>query len=123
MNGIFDYFASTFMCASIFEIINILMHADDVTLVASTRELAVSKLKHLASYCTRNSILIEPSESSFIVINGSTNDKCDLPLGNNFIENNNHLSVLGSHLSETGTLKDDLKYHVTKKVFLDYKIL
>ena len=115
VNDIFEYFVSTFMCASIFEIINILMHADDVILVASTRELAVSKLKHLASYCTRNSILIEPSKSSFIVINVSTNDKCDLPLGNNFIENNNHLSVLGSHLSETGTLKDDLKYHVTKR--------
>ena len=83
IDDIFDYFRCVFNSVCIFEIINILMHAGDALLFASTRNLAISQLKHLANYCKRNSIIIEPSKSNFIVINGTDDDHRNLPLDDN----------------------------------------
>ena len=91
------------------------MHADDAVLFASTRNLAIIKLKHLASYCKRNSIILEPYKSNFIAINGNDEDRTSLPIEENKIENNGHIATLGSHISESGNVQDDLKLHVLKR--------
>ena len=60
VDDVFDYFMSTFASLCIYETIHVLMHADDLIVTASSRSLAISKMKHLISYCSRNSIKLEP---------------------------------------------------------------
>ena len=73
VDDVFEYFVSSFTSFCIYEIIHVLMHADDLILTASTRSLATLKVKHLIAYCRRNSIKLEPTKSHFIVIKFNTN--------------------------------------------------
>ena len=91
------------------------MHADDLILIASTRSLAISKVKHLIAYCRRNSIILEPTKSQFVVINGTDVDHTDIKIDDVLISHCSYLSLLGSHLSESGCLKDDMSHHLTKR--------
>ena len=104
-------------------IINILTHADDALLFASTRNLAISKLKRLANYCKRNSITIEPSKSNFIVINGTDDDHRNLPLGDNLIDHEEYLLSLGSHLSEKGDVARGPEASSDKTISILYQVL
>ena len=74
VDDIFGFFLGAFSSYCIYETVHILMHADDAVLLASSRLLAVLKLKHLLSYCKINSIKLKASKSQFIVINGDVND-------------------------------------------------
>ena len=112
VDDIFEYFQCIFGSACILEIVSVLMHADDTILLASSRELAIRKLQRLVSYCQLNSLLLEPSKSKFIVINGINTDFQSLPVGNGFVEQENDLLVLGSHLSATGNPQDDIRLQV-----------
>ena len=76
------------------EIINILIHADDVTILSSSREKAIAKLHCLLVYCNMNKILPQYSKCGFVVINGRDND-----FGNACISTKKHVSLLGSHIS------------------------
>ena len=80
-------------------------------LLASSRALPVLKLKHLLSYCRINNIKLEASKSQFIVISGEENDYLPLPTDLGVITNCKYLSLLGSHLSSSGLISDDLKLH------------
>ena len=108
---IFSFFLGTFNSYCIYETVHILMHADDVILLASSRALAVLKLKHLLSFCKINNIKLEASKSQFIVINGEENDYLPLPTDLGVINNYKYLSLLGSHLYASGLISDDLKLH------------
>ena len=52
----------------IYEIIHVLLHADYATLLAHTRERAVSKLSDLLKYCNMNSIIPQYTKCEFMVI-------------------------------------------------------
>ena len=92
----------------IYEIIHILLHADDATLLAHTRDLAVSKLRSLLEYCNINCIVPQYTKCEFIAINGNKEDKAPIQFGSRYINHTEHLTLLGSHLSQTGNLVDDL---------------
>ena len=87
------------------------MHADDAVLIASTRSLAFLKLKHLLSYCKINSINLEATKSHFICVNGTDADRVPLPTTGGDIKNSSHIDLLGSHLSESGSVAADLQLH------------
>ena len=115
VDDVFDYFMSTFASLCIYETIHVLMHADDLIVTAPSRSLAISKMKHLISYCSRNSIKLEPSKSNFIVINGTQEDQIGLKVNDVLIGHSSYLSLLGSHLSESGRLKEDIDHHLKKR--------
>ena len=52
----------------------VLLHADDATLLAHTRERAVSKLCDLLRYCNMNSNIPQYTKCKFMVINGNEMD-------------------------------------------------
>ena len=116
INDIFCYFQNSYAnsnaCNSIFELIHLLVHADDATIIASTREKAVSKLRTLLEYCKQNWIIPQFSKCEFIAVNGMDEDVEPLPFGEKFLKHVRHLNPLGSHLSATGKLVDDLKLHM-----------
>ena len=51
----------------------------------------------------------------FIVINGTPEDKKPLPFGNSLLKNVSHLEILESHISQTGSLRDELELHMKKR--------
>ena len=73
--------------------------------------MAILKLKHLLSYCKINSINLEATKSHFICVNGTDADRVPLPTTGGDIKNSSHIDLLGSHLSESGSVAADLQLH------------
>ena len=116
INDIFDFFGAIYDGGiQFFEALHLLVHADDATIIASTREIAVNKLKSMLQYCKINCIIPQYSKCDFIVINGNDSDKMALPFGNSYIENVNHIVLLGSHLSDNASLKEEILLHMRKR--------
>ena len=113
INDIFSYFQNLYKNStnSIFEMLHVLVHADDATFLASSRALAISKLCNLLKYCKLNCIIPQFSKCEFVVINGSNEDIEPLSFGETFLRSVQHLILLGSHLCASGKLEDDLKLH------------
>ena len=110
VNDIFAFFHTAYgVSRCVYEMVHVLMHADDATLIAATRDLAVSKLKHLLQYCKLNCIIPQYSKCEFIAINGDAADVEPIPFGDRTLGSVSHLGLLGSHLAATGSLVDDLK--------------
>ena len=111
VNDIFDFFDNTYNNSTsdlIYDLIHILLHADDATLLATNRGLALSKLRTLVQYCGINYIIPQYSKCEFIVINGTKRDKQPMEFGEKSISAVTDLTLLGSHLSTSGSLRDDL---------------
>ena len=105
INDIHDYFEIFFTkVTEVLQKLHILVHADDLTIVAFSRDLLVKKIQILISYCKMNDIVIQQSKCKFIVINGNQEDKEAIPfvLGSN-IEVNENLDILGAFISEDMT--------------------
>ena len=111
VNDIFDFFDGIYGRSMdvIYEIIHILLHADDATLLASTRAVAIEKIRSLLRYCSMNCIVPQYTKCEFITINGTKNDKKPMEFGENrTISHVQNVTLLGSHLSCSGKLTDDL---------------
>ena len=121
IDDIFQYFVGVFTTECLFETLHILMHADDAVILASTRSIAAQKLKHLVSYCRINSMKLEPSKSHFIVVNGTAEDMVNFNLSGVTISYKDYLSLLGSHLSSSGNLMDDLTLHMRERFKVTHK--
>ena len=105
----FDFFNALYKGDELAEILNVLLHTDDVTNFASSRENAIAKLCSLFAYCKINKIIVEYSKCHSIVINVQGNDFHPLSYGKAYITNKEYVSLLGSHISQSGNLRDDLK--------------
>ena len=100
---------------NILETIHLLIHADDSTILASSREIAERKIVAMVDYCKLNHISLELSKCNFIVINGTDIDKRDFIIGNVCIKNGSYINLLGSHLSQSANLNTDLDLHMKKR--------
>ena len=114
VNDVFDFFHAIYRnsCDTIYDIVHLIMHADDATLISSSRALAVRKLSSMLQYCSRNHIIPQYSKCEFVVINGDSTDTAPLPFGGEFLNNVGYITLLGSHLTAKGTLMEDLKIHM-----------
>ena len=117
VNDIFEVFRSAYGIGvnNIFKIVHLLIHADDLTLLATLRNGAIDKLKTLRQYCNINYIIPQTMKCKFITINGSETDNDPLPFGDDFLKNTNHLEILGSHIDSSGDLAEDLGLHMKKR--------
>ena len=68
-----------------------------------------------------NHISLQLSKCEFIVINGDEADSQPLFCDNERIGNVPYLTLLGSHLSASGLLNDDLDLHMTKRYLAVHK--
>ena len=117
INDIFDTFKRIHghCVENIYKLIHILVHADDVTLLAVDRKSAIDKLCTLAEYCKLNHILPQFTKCMFITINGSPEDNAPLPFGQSLLNSAEYLEILGSHLCPSGLLVDELELHKKKR--------
>ena len=91
------------------------MHADDVTLSAVDRKSALEKLRTLSSYCRLNYIIPQFSKCKCVVINVEADDCDPLPIGDCRLNKVDHLEILGSHISCSGSLDKELDLHMEKR--------
>ena len=116
VNDIFDYVYS--ICPTnrdLLDKLHLLIHADDANILSSSRENMILKIKSVLSYCTLNKIQMQLSKCKFIVINRSDNDKKDFITDIGPISSVNQFIILGSPLTYTGILKDDLDAHLKER--------
>ena len=108
INDIFDFMYSLYdnMIESLLDIINILIHADDATILASSRSSLISKIENMTTYCNENKIKLQLSKCSFIVVNGAEEDKEPIPVYNENMMSKSELLILGSFISDTGLIND-----------------
>ena len=100
---------------SLLETFHLLIHADDTTILASSREAAEAKFKTMLQYCALNHISLQISKCEFIVINGNEEDKKDFSLSGGSVKHVKFVTLLGSQISESGKIKDDLKFHMKNR--------
>ena len=121
INDIFDLFDALHENNNILEKLHLLIHADDTTILANTRDSAKRKINTLISYCKQNYIALQISKCEFIVINGNPEDKIDFILPNGVIKNVRHVTLLGSQISESGNISYDIDLHIQKRFIAVHK--
>ena len=116
INNIFDFFYGLYNNApnadEILDKLHILIHADDANILSSTRSLLVNKIRGMIQYCKENKIMLQLTKCMFIVVNGSEKDKQIIPFDEEVIPSTSEVLVLGSWLSELGSLQHDLSLHL-----------
>ena len=115
IDDIFDLFEGIYGTNDFLNSLHLLIHADDTTILGTSRRSVECKIRTLLGYCKRNHISLELSKCEFIVINGSIEDKVDFVLPNGSIRNVEYVTLLGSQISCTGKLKYDLDLHMKKR--------
>ena len=116
INDIFGFFGALYdggkQC---FDMLQILIHADDATIIASSRDDATRKLKSMIVYCGLNKIIPQFVKCEFLVANGSDEDRLPLPFGDTTLQNVNHILLLGSYLTHTASLTAEGELHMKKR--------
>ena len=116
INDIFDFFGALYDGGKkFFDVIHILIHADDATIIASSRINAISKLKSMLSYCGLNKIIPQFTKCEFLVANGTEEDKTPLPFGDTSLKSVEHILLLGSHLTHDASLVTEAELHMKKR--------
>ena len=116
INDIFDYFGAIYNNGkNVFQCLHLLVHADDATIIAHDRNGAVQKLRSLLQYCALNFIIPQYCKCEFIVINGTAEDRKPLPFGDSFLPHVLHITLLGSHLTCTASLNEEMSLHMQKR--------
>ena len=116
INDIFDFFSSLYEYGrNEFEALHLLIHADDLTMIAHSRQEAISKLQSLLQFCDLNKIIPQYSKCEFVVINGTESDREPLPFGSAYLQHATHIVLLGSHLTSSASVEEDLKLHLQKR--------
>ena len=115
INDIFDMFDAIYKKPNFLETIHLLIHADDTTILASSRLLAENKIRTLVSYCKTNYISLQLSKCKFICINGDKDDKLDINLQKGIITNEDYVTLLGSQISQSAKITKDLELHMQSR--------
>ena len=125
INDIHDYFHTFFTNAfTSLEKLHMLVHADDLTIMATSREKIIKKIKILLAYCKLNDIIIQISKCKFLVVNGTEMDKEPIPFqSENKLQESDNLDILGAFISED--IRNDHDRHMKKRYknvikFLNY---
>ena len=116
INDVFDFFGAVYQGGrSVFECLHLLIHADDLTMIAHCRDEAIRKLRSLLQYCNLNEIIPQYTKCEFVVINGTEADREPLPFGDTTLPYTSHIVLLGSHLTSAASVEDELQLHMQKR--------
>ena len=116
INDIFDFFGSIYDGGRhIFDVLHLLIHADDATIIASSRVNAINKLRSMLSYCNLNYVIPQFSKCEFVGVNGTDDDREPLPFGNYMLQNVEYITLLGSHLTSGVLLAEEISLHMQRR--------
>ena len=106
-------FREKFPIEEIIHLYHILLHADDCLLLATSKERLIEKFKCLEQYCMENSIRLQPKKCCFLAINSSETE--NIVLINGEISCKNEAIYLGSILTSTGNVNQDIAAEIKKR--------
>ena len=95
--------------------IHILIHADDATIIASSRGNAIEKLRSMSTYCGLNKIIPQFTKCEFLVANGTEDDRKPLPFDDASLDCVEYITLLGSHLTHNASLANEGELHMKKR--------
>ena len=87
-----------------------MLHADDSLILATNKNSLILKFKKLEEYCKANNIKLQ---SCFLTIN--SNDKGSIKLDGGIIKNKSEFVYLGSTITDSGNVTNDLKAEIRQK--------
>ena len=92
---------------------HLLVHADDALLLATQKLKLLQKFQALENYCNENKISLQLTKCSFMSIN--SNEKDPIQLKEGVIKNSVETLYLGSVISESGNINQDIKMEIRSK--------
>ena len=97
-------------------ILHCLLHADDTAIISTNRDKFQAKCNVMLEYFRENSLSLNLSKSAYLIINGKKCDpKSTLKLDNGILEYKSRVIYLGAVISDSGSLKSDVKSYTKSK--------
>ena len=108
--GIIDIFKAKFNPEILISIFHLLMHADDILLLATKRCLAISKLRILMGYCKENCIKLQLTKCAMMCVNSDdVSDSEPITVDGVTLRSEKSEVYLGSVITNSFKLSDDVE--------------
>ena len=105
-----NLFTAKFNVERFIESVHLLMHADDIIIIATDRNTAEKKVRFLEDYCENNHIRLQPKKCGFIVINEKdASDTQPMNLKQGMIKNKESEVYLGSTITKSTRIVNDIE--------------
>ena len=75
--GLIDLYNNTFQPECLIAIYHFLMHADDILMLATARNIAIEKVKCLIKYCKDNFIRLQILKCAVMCVNGDEKEDAE----------------------------------------------
>ena len=113
IDDVFDFLGALYDGGK--DLLHLLVHADDATVIAGDRVSVINKLRSLLCYCNQNCIIPQYTKCEFMVTNGSDADHEPISFGAENLKSVEHILLLGSHLTACASIQIDLQLHMKKR--------
>ena len=92
-----------------------LMLMDDTAILASSRAVMKKRIEGLIDFCRKYEMVINEGKTKLMVINGNKDDRMEIITSNGIVIRHTDTYVyLGSPISESGSMKNDLDLHAAQ---------
>ena len=112
-SDIINIFKAHFPSEELIHQFHILLRADDSLILATNKNSLILKFKKLEEYCKANNIKLQLSKCCFLAIN--SDDKGSIKLDGGIIKNKSEFVYLGSTITDSGNVTNDLKAEIRQK--------
>ena len=106
--GLINVYDVSFDPEPLIGIFHFLMHADDILMLATSRNIALEKVKCLMQYCVDNFIRLQITKCAIMCVNGDDDDELSLQIDNLTLNNTECEVYLGSSITKSTKLLDDV---------------
>ena len=116
--GIIDLFNKEFNAEPLIGMLHLLMHADDILMLASTKQKAKEKLMKLMKYSNENFIKLQLTKCSIMCVNSKDSDDHEALITENItLKNVSKETYLGSVITNSHKLLVDVKEDIKHRNF------
>ena len=107
--GIIDVYNNKFNAEPLKSIYHLLMHADDILMLATSRSIAIEKLQSLIFYCKNNCIKLQLSKCSIMCVNSrDVLDNQPMKINDVILKHVTEEVYLGSVITSSNKLVNDV---------------
>ena len=108
--GLIDMYENKFQPEPLILIHHMLVHADDILMLATTRKLAIDKIFALLNYCGENYIKLQITKCTFLCVNSSSDeDQIPIAIKDLTLDITSEEVYLGSVIANSVKFTDDMK--------------
>ena len=111
--GLIDMYESKFHPEPLIYIYHMLVHADDILMLATSRNLAIDKIFALLEYCSESYIKLQITKCAFMCVNSSCEeDQAPIAINDLSLDMTEKEVYLGSVITNSVKFSDDMKADV-----------